>query len=145
MRIPACDQTGIEHLDRWIQEVRKRISTEDLREMFFGWVDDGHTTMLLGKLPAFSYILNVHVHVVEAFNSDAADTLTVGWTADTDALVTALDVSTTGVKSPTLGANNGYNSSEQEVNAYYTAGGSAATTGKAIVLVEFVRVTQAVA
>ena len=101
--------------------------------------------MLLGKLPAFSYILNVHVHVVEAFNSDAADTLTVGWTADTDALVTALDVSTTGVKSPTLGANNGYNSSEQEVNAYYTAGGSAATTGKAIVLVEFVRVTQAVA
>lgn len=101
------------------------------------WVTAGSQNPVLGILQAGTYFARAHVHVTEAFNSDGTDTLTVGWDSDTDALVTSVDVSTTGVKTLTLGANVGYNGTAHSVEAYYANGGSEPTTGKALVILEF--------
>lgn len=139
MRVPVCDPTGIDHLDRWIREVRRIVNTEALREAIHGWVADDRATALLGTLPPFSYVVGLHVQVTEAFNSDGTDFLTIGWDADPNALMDDLDVSATGVLAPVLlSVGTG---AEKDIKAYYTAGGSAATTGKAIVILEYIRVT----
>lgn len=104
------------------------------------WVTKDSQTPILGILPASTYVLRAHVHVTEAFNSDGTDTLTVGWTGTTNAIVTSVDVSTTGVKTITLGSNAGYNSTAQKVRAYYANSGSEPTLGKAFVLIETQRI-----
>ena len=104
------------------------------------WVTKDTQNPVMGILPAATYVIQAHVHVTEAFNSDGTDLLTVGWDTDADAIVTSIDVSTTGVKSVTLGSNAGYNGTAQKVKAYYVNGGSEPTTGKAFVLIETVRV-----
>lgn len=101
------------------------------------WVADSATNPSLGTLPADSYVSAVHLDVTEAFDSDGTDAITVGYDADPDAFATAVDVSTTGVKSVTLGAEAGYVGAARAAEAYYTAGGSAPTTGKALVLLEY--------
>ena len=103
------------------------------------WVTSDAQTPILGILPADTYVIAVHCHVTEAFNSDGSDQITVGWDTDNDALCTAIDVSTTGVKSVTMGANHGYNSTAQKVKAYYVNGGSEPTTGKAFIWVESIK------
>lgn len=104
------------------------------------WVTKDVQNPVLGILPAGSYVYGAHVHVIQAFNSDGTDGLTVGYDADTDALVTSIDVASTGVKSVTLGALSGYNSVARNVEAYYVNSGTEPTTGKAIVILEFYRV-----
>jgi len=103
------------------------------------WVTFSRTTIDLGALPANTYILRAHVHVTEAFNSDGSDTLLMGSDADTNAVITTVDVSTTGIKSVTLGVNAGFNSVAQPLKIFYTAGGSAPTTGAALVILETVK------
>lgn len=101
-----------------------------------GWVTATRNKVDLGTVPAHKYVARAHVHVTEEFNSDGADALTIGYTTDPDAFVTSIDVSSTGVKAATLGALAGYNSSAHSVEAIYTAGGSAPTTGKVYVCLE---------
>lgn len=96
----------------------------------------------MGVLPAFSYVLRVHIHVTEAFNSDGDDQISVGYDADTDAFATATDVSTTGVKSVTLGTLAGYNATARDVEAYYVNSGTEPTAGKATVVLEYTLVTR---
>lgn len=102
----------------------------------------GHKTQNpgMGTLPAFSYVLRGHIHVTEAFNSDGTDNISVGYDADTDAFITATNVSTTGVKSVMLGTLAGYNAAARNVEAYYVNGGTEPSTGKATVVLEYVRV-----
>lgn len=102
-----------------------------------GWVTKGTQTPVLGIINAPFYFVRAHVHVTEAFNSDGTDTLVVGYSTDTDAFITSVDVSTTGVKSVTLGALQGFNTTSYSILATYTAGGSQPTTGKALVILEF--------
>ena len=104
------------------------------------WVTHDGQTQTLGALQPGSYFVRAHCHVTESFDSDGSDTLTVGYDTDTDAFVTSIDVSSTGVKSVTLGTLQGYNGTARSVKAYYVAGGSAPTQGKAIVIVEFLPV-----
>ncbi len=104
------------------------------------WVTKDSQNPTLGMLQAGSYFVRAHVHVTEAFNSGGTDLLEVGYDADTDACITSVDVSTTGVKSVTLGALNGYNATARKIEAYYANGGSEPTTGKAIVILEIFRV-----
>lgn len=104
------------------------------------WVTKDVQNPVLGTLPAGSYVYGAHVHVTVAFNSDANDTLTAGYDADTDAIFTSIDVSTTGVKSVTLGALSGYNATARNLEAYYVNSGTEPTTGKALVIIEFYRV-----
>lgn len=94
----------------------------------------------LGIMPAGTFIIQIYCHVLEAFDSDGTDQITVGWDSDPDALATAIDVSTTGLKSVTMGANNGYNSIAQKLKAFYTNSGSEPTAGKAFLWIESIRV-----
>jgi len=101
-----------------------------------GWVTHTQQTVDLGTMPANRYFVRAHCHVLEAFNSDGSDTLTVGYSDDTDAFVQSVDVSSTGVKSVTLGTLTGYNGTARPVNIYYSPGGSAPSEGKAYVALE---------
>lgn len=105
------------------------------------WVADDAQNPAMGTLPANSYVLRVHCYVAEAFNSDGADQLTLGYDADPDAFATTIDVSTTGSKTVTLGVEAGYGASSRDVEAYYTNGGTEPTAGKALLLLEYCAVT----
>lgn len=101
-----------------------------------GWATHSRNTVDLGSVPQNRYLVRSHVQVTEAFNSDGSDTLTVGTETDPDRFVTSIDVSTTGIKSVTLGIGAGYND-PSPISIFYTAGGSAPTAGKALVVLEF--------
>lgn len=105
-----------------------------------GWVADDAQNPSIGTLPARSYVTNVVVQVTEAFNSDGDDEITVGYDAAVSAFATAVDVSTTGIKSVTMGTSEGYNGTARSVEAYYSPGGSAPSAGKALVILEYYRV-----
>lgn len=99
-------------------------------------------TVTLGTLPANAIVLDVYVWVQEAFNSDAADNLIIGYTADDNAYATTVDVSTTGVKAVTLGTTSRtVDATSRTVVAYYDDAGSDATTGEVHVVVEWMQAT----
>lgn len=97
----------------------------------------GTQTVLMGTLPIGANIVRAHIHVLTAFNSDGTDNITIGYTGTTNAFATSTDVSTTGVKTVTLGANVGYQTVSRQINAYYVNGGSEPSTGKAVVNLEY--------
>lgn len=109
-------------------------------EAWVEYTDDG-AAVLLGTLPADSFIVNVMVHITTAFNGTGTDLVSVGWTADVDAIGVAQDVSSTGVTEFTHGANDGYNSSSQTLNAYYVDANGDASAGKALIVVTYAQVT----
>jgi hypothetical protein len=82
-------------------------------------------------------VLRIYVEVLEAFNSDGTDTLVIGHGDDPDAYATSINVSTTWVKTVTLGSGVNYDATPRAVIAAYTAGGSAPTTGSVIILIEY--------
>jgi len=103
----------------------------------------------------YAYISRVLIQVTEGFNSSGTNLLTVGVgqpspDGDHDALVTALDVSTPGIKTPSYGPSMGWTGVPlvgvlplvglNTIRAYYTAGGSAPTTGEVLVIVEYIPV-----
>ncbi|MEO5366367.1 MAG: hypothetical protein H7831_08440 [Magnetococcus sp. WYHC-3] len=102
-----------------------------------GWVTYARTSVSLGTMPTDRYLSRAFMHVTQAFNSDGTDLVQVGYTGDADAYATATDVSSTGVKSVTLGTLAGYNGTAHPVEITYTAGGSTPTTGKAYACLEF--------
>lgn len=100
------------------------------------WVTSNSQSPVLGTLQVGTYLVRAHVHVLQGFNSDGTDTLTVGYDDDTDAAVTSVDVSSTGVKSVTLGALEGYNATARTLKAYYGNSGTEPSQGKALVILE---------
>jgi hypothetical protein len=84
--------------------------------------------------------MRAHCHVTEAFNSDGTDTIVVGSDANDDAIVTSVDVSTTGIKSLTLGTSAGFNGSAQQIKIVYSNGGSEPSTGAALFIFETAKV-----
>jgi len=80
------------------------------------------------------YVVRASIHVTQAFDG-GTDRISAGWDTDNDSIFTTTDVSSTGVKSVTLGSNEGYNGSGQAIEFYYTTSGTA-TTGKALVILE---------
>lgn len=107
--------------------------------MISAWITYGRQTVDLQALPADTYIMRVHCHVTQAFNSDGTDTIVVGSDANPDSIVESVDVSTTGIKTLTLGVNAGFNADAQQIKIVYSAGGSAPTTGKALFIFETLR------
>lgn len=108
--------------------------------MISAWITKGRQTVDLGAIPANTYIMRAHCHVLEAFNSSGTDTVTVGSDADPDAIVTSVDVSSVGIKSVTLGVNAGYNGNAQPLKIFYTNSGGEPTTGAALIILEAVKV-----
>ena len=100
---------------------------------FSVWVTSGTQNPPLGILPVGASVYDVDIDVQQAFNSGGSDEIQVGHDSDNDAYATLTDVSTTGVKSVTLGAGIGYLSVARQIEAYYVNGGGEPTTGKALV------------
>ncbi len=98
----------------------------------------------LGVLPARAWVSNVRIHVTQAFNATGTDQITVGHSTDDDAYCTATDVSSTGIKTITLGAGVGYDATARKVVAAYAAGSGAPTTGKAYIILEYFLLSRAV-
>lgn len=140
MRLPAPPKTIRDPaVKSWMDQVSRLIEYHGPVEAISGWVADDLQTADIGRIPDNCTVIGAQLHVTEAFDSDGTDQIECGWTADQNAIFTLTDVSTTGVKSLTLGVNEGFNSTQQDVQAYYANGGSEPTTGKALVTVWFVR------
>lgn len=102
------------------------------------WVADDAQNPSIGNLPANTIAEIPRIVVHEAFDSDGADNIRVGYDADDDALATDTDVSTTGAKTVSAGVLAlVVNSAARAVEAYYTNGGSEPTAGKALVSVSY--------
>ena len=104
-----------------------------------GMVSDSNKTPRMGSFRTPRRILRIHVEVLEAFNSDGGDTLEIGHADDPDAYCTSIDVSSTGVKSVTLGSGVNYDAVSRAVIATYAAGGSAPTTGAVDICIEWIQ------
>lgn len=105
-----------------------------------GYVTKDRTSLKMGGFRTPRKVLRVHVEVIEAFNSNGTDTLEVGHGTDSDAYATAVDVSTIGIKTVTLGSGVGFDDVERAIQSVYTAGGSAPTTGIALIALEYIPV-----
>ena len=113
-----------------------------------GWVADDAQNPSLGTLPTNAFVVDVFIWVEEAFDSDAADQISVGYDAANEAYSTlaSVDVSTTGVKTPTLGTlARTVDPTSRAVEAYYVNGGTEPTTGRAHVAVHYIVATPVVA
>ena len=88
------------------------------------WITKDSQSVTLGILKTPYYVARVHLDVEEAFDSDAGDEIRLGDSTDPDRFFTLTDVSSTGVKTPTLGVGEGYNSTSFTVVAEYVNGGS---------------------
>jgi len=103
------------------------------------WVeyDDIFQNIVLGTIPAHSYIHRLLIDVDAAFNDSGVDTVEIGVSADYNKFGLSTDVSTTGRKTPGDGVGVGYNSASQEVTARVSGANFDATTGKALCVVEY--------
>jgi hypothetical protein len=106
-----------------------------------GWVTEADQAVTLGDTPADAYFLAAHLHVVEAFNGSGTDLVRCGTGANSENIFADADVSSTGVKTLTLGAMIGYNSAARTIHVTYNNGGGEPTTGKALVVLEYCAVT----
>lgn len=91
-----------------------------------------------GSFHAPRRVLRVHIEVIEAFNGGGTDQIRVGHRTDDDAYATLVDVSTTGIKTVTLGSGVGFDATPREVIVEYVNGGGEPTTGSALVTMEFI-------
>lgn len=105
-------------------------------QVLVGWLDYATQNVVMGILPNHAYITGVHIWVMTAFNSDGTDQISIGYDASPGAFGALTDVSTTGIKTPTL-ANGGFQQSQWQVEAYYTNGGSEPSTGRAVCALEY--------
>lgn len=104
-----------------------------------GFVTYGNPSMPIGTIPYYACVDSVVANVSVLFNSDGTDQIDVGYVSNTDGYANNLDVSTTGRKTASCGSNCkiGFNGdgAARAVIATYTAGGSVATQGRAVVAV----------
>lgn len=103
------------------------------------WITKNNTSIPIANVGDFD-LRDVRIHVTEAFNDSGTDTIGVGYTGSVQAFATNTDVSSTGIKSVTLGSEVGYNQTAREITIYYNGQNSNASTGKALVTVFFDRV-----
>jgi len=93
-------------------------------------------------LPAGAVIIGTDAHVVQAFNAATTNVLTVGLAGVADNIIAAGDVAENAVGltqniKPT-GTALGPLAADSQVKVTYTQTGTAATTGRAIVIVKYV-------
>jgi len=93
------------------------------------------------SLPAGAFIISVTIEIVTAFNAGTTNVLTIGTNATTyNNVVASGDVTlgTPSVAQPTRGLGRALaNAGEPPVFAKYTQTGAAATTGQAVVVIEY--------
>lgn len=109
------------------------------------WLADDVQVATMGELPPNSYVMNVRLQVTEGFDSDGTDEISVGYDGSTEAFATLTDVTMTGIKAVILGAEAGRVGTARTVKAYYVNGGTEPTQGKALVILEYYQISQAIA
>lgn len=99
--------------------------------------------VLIGTLPAGSKITDVHIYVDTVFNAATTNVLQGGTTATGTNLFTSTDAAagTAGYKTAANAANQGRGlvfAADTDLFVSYTQTGTAATTGAATIVVEFI-------
>lgn len=102
------------------------------------WITKDRQTVSLGSFRTPRDVLRVRVWREQAFNSDGSDLLDIGYVGSEDAYAANVDLAGTGLATVTLGSGVGFDDTSRELQATYTAGGSAPTTGKALIIIEFI-------
>jgi hypothetical protein len=99
------------------------------------------TEQAVVDLPIGAQILRVFVQVITAFNAGTTNVLTVGITGTGDKYLAAADITeaTPGVYPAAYKAPPVEVAAAETVKAFYAQTGTAATTGRAKVTVEYVR------
>jgi len=110
------------------------------RTVNFDTPGDGTNGVPIGGLEAGCVPLHCHVTIETAFNAATTNVLVVGTTADDDGFATSANLvaGTPGFKGNQTGALTGIPlASNTVVYAKYTQSGTAATTGKATIVMTF--------
>lgn len=102
--------------------------------------------VLIGTVPAGSRLMHVRIWVDTAFNAGTTNVLQGGTTGTGTNLFTSTDAApaTVGVKTPAAAAGQSTGlviTQDQDLYVSFTQTGTAATTGAATVIVEFVPLT----
>lgn len=105
------------------------------------FADVSGTQYKMGTLPTGAVVLGTSVAVTTVFNAGTTNVLIVGTLADDDALVAAAGVDETAVAltrvAPATLAGAVAPTADTDIYTKYTQSGTAATTGVAIVIVEY--------
>ncbi len=104
-----------------------------------GWVTDSAQNPSLGTIAADCIVTRVTVFVVEAFDDSGTDLLDVGYDGNTGAYVNGMAVDEIG--EDVIASPGSVDSSARAVEAYYTGQNADAAAGKALVIVEYMKVT----
>jgi len=96
-------------------------------------------TVSMGILPAGAELVATIVDVQTAFNAGTTNVLVVGTSGDDDAYVAAGDVDETSAGVTIVSGKSKSVSADTEVFVKYTQTGTAATAGKAVVTMLYVR------
>ena len=116
----------------------KAPQTPIIQQELTAFVDYTDTDVILGTIPADSYIRAVRVQVLVSFNAGGSNTLDIGKASDPDYFVSALAIGSTGIKSPSL-LTPGWKNTENEVHAAPAFTGASPSQGRAIVTIEYSR------
>lgn len=105
----------------------------------FTYADDG-SALVMGIVPAGSYVLRGGVVVKVAFNAGSTNVLDIGTSSDDDGFATDLALGTIGVivADEMATTNDAYCSTDTTILATVDLTGTAATTGTGMAWVEFV-------
>ena len=97
-------------------------------------------TTAIGIIPANSQIVDVILNVTTVANDSGTATVQVGYSGDTDEYLPATNVKALGTTRGTIGADGtDIGTSDQTVNAIYTAANADGTTGAATVTVLYMQ------
>lgn len=99
--------------------------------------------VLVGVIPAGSMITGHTTVIIEVFNAATTNVLTLGTAADDDMFVAAADITegTLGRYTALTGAGPFVVTADTPVYARYTQTGTAATTGRAYVALQYIRIS----
>lgn len=112
--------------------------TKIVQEELSAFVDYDEAEVILGVIPADSYVRGVRVQVLTAFNAGTDNNLRLG-NADVDTRYLApTSVGSTGIKSVTP-TSLGWSGNEHEIHAKVIMAGTAATAGRVLVTIEYSR------
>jgi hypothetical protein len=111
---------------------------QDRPERVAFWLTNSDTSYTGPQIGGPFYFHAAYLDVTTGFDASAA--LTVGDSDDPDGYITSITL-TSGLKSPTKGAYDGYNAGNSTITCAIS---NSPTTGKALVILEFFRVPRQV-
>jgi len=97
--------------------VKERVMDSDSTTNYALVGSDSTIRILLGEIPAKSFLVSAQCYVTTAFTGDGADSVCIGTSTDIDSLINEFAVSSTGSQTATLLYN--YNTTATKYYLYY--------------------------